>query len=164
MRHLSRGYDSTVYLLPRHQRRVNHILDALAADRANSEVHILQAEFVGRHQLQRKTFGGELRQGKLARLEAVAACALDGDELHRHPADRKVREIRHFALNHDGPGLALERLDAEQHRNRAGAGGAVEHDVDALAASDLHDAGEWIFSLDIDDMVSAELPGDLWTS
>ena len=32
---------------------------------------------------------------------------------------------------------ALERVDAEQHRRRARAGGAVEHHVDAVAAGDL---------------------------
>ena len=32
---------------------------------------------------------------------------------------------------------ALERVDAEQHGRGAGAGGAVENDVDALAAGEL---------------------------
>src|SRR5260370_27257879 len=44
-------------LLPRHQRRVNHILDALAADRANGEVTVLQADVRGRDQLHRTALG-----------------------------------------------------------------------------------------------------------
>src|SRR5258706_11343196 len=113
-------------LLPRHQGCVNHVLDALATDRANGEVHVLQAELVGRDQLQWESFGGELLKGKLACLEAVAARGLDGDELDGHPADRKVREIGHFARNHDRSSFALERLDAKRHRKGAGARRAVE--------------------------------------
>ena len=57
----------------------------------------------------------------------------------------------------------LERLDGEQHRNRSGTGGAVERDVDALAAGDFHDALQRVFLLHVDDVVGAELFGDVHT-
>src|SRR5262249_15450273 len=87
--------------------------------------------------------------------------ALDGDELHGDFFQREIGELLHLALDHDGSTLALERFDAEQNRNRPGAGGAIERHVDALAARDLHDARERIFLLDVDGEVGAELPRDL---
>ena len=73
----------------------------------------------------------------------------------------KFGNCRQLALHHDDAALALERLDAEQDRDGAGAGGAVERDVDALAAGDLHDARERVFLLHVDDVIGAELLGDL---
>ena len=143
--------------IPRHQRGVDHVRHALAADRLDREVDVLQPEAVRRHQLQREALRGELLQRQLAGLVAVAARALHGDELHRELLQREVREFAHLALHHDGAGLALERLDAEQDRDRAGAGGAVERHVDALAAGDLHDARERVLLADVDDVVGAEL-------
>src|SRR5262249_28450796 len=134
---------------------------ALAADRADGEVDILEAEFVGGDLLQREALGGDLRQRQLACLVAVAAGAVHGDELDRELLQRKIREFRQLALHHDGAALALERLDAEQDRNRSGAGGAIERDIDALAAGDLHDALERILLVDVDHVVGAELLGDL---
>src|SRR5215470_12134778 len=148
-------------LLPGHQRRVDHILHTLAADRADGEVHVLEPEPVGRHQLERKALRSELRQRQLAGLVAVAARALDGDELHGDLLEREVREFLQLALHHDGAGLALERLHAEQDGDGAGAGGAVERDVDALAAGDLHDARQRVLLLHVDHVVGAELLGDL---
>jgi hypothetical protein len=80
----------------------------------------------------------------------VSARALDGDELHGDFFEREIGELLHLALDHDGSPLALERFDAEQNRNRPGAGGAIERHVDALAAGDLHDARERVLLLDVD--------------
>src|SRR5258708_4906087 len=82
---------------------------------------------------------------ELARLVAVTARALDGDEFHRHAADGKIRKFRHLALHDHRAALALERLYAEENGDRAGARGAIEDDVHALAAGDFHDAGQRIF-------------------
>src|SRR5882762_11948180 len=68
--------------LPRHQRSVDHVLHAFVADRADGEVDILEPELVGGHQLERKAVRGELCERELACPVAVAARALDGDELH----------------------------------------------------------------------------------
>src|SRR5262245_16821796 len=149
------------FSLPGHERGVDHVRNTLAADRPDGKVHIFEAEPVGRDFLQREALRGKLRQRELARLEAVPARALDGDELHGDFFQREIGELLHLALDHDGSTLALERFDAEQNRNRPGAGGAIERHVDALAARDLHDARERIFLLDVDGEVGAELPRDL---
>src|SRR5207249_2694649 len=64
---------SVLASLPGHERRVDHVLYALAADRSDREVHVLEPEPVRRHQLQRKPLRGKLRERKLAGLVAVAA-------------------------------------------------------------------------------------------
>src|SRR5215218_6447614 len=148
-------------LLPGHERRVDHVRYTVAAHGPNGEVHVLQSEFMGRNFLQGKTVRGQLLQGKLAGLEAVPACALYGDELHRDLSDREVGEFRHFTLNHDRATLALERLHAEQYRDGPGARGTVESHIHALAAGDLHDARQRILLLDVDHVVGAELLRDL---
>src|SRR5262249_10521127 len=145
------------FSLPRHKRGVDHIGHALAADGPDGEIHVLEPEFVGRDLLQREALRGKLRERELARLEAVATRALDGDELHRDLFAREIGEVLHRALNHDGAALALERFQAEQDRDGSGAGGAVERHVHALAGGDLHDARERILVLDVDDEVGAEL-------
>src|SRR6516162_11423203 len=148
-------------LLPRHEGGVDHVGHALAAHGPDGEIHVLEPKFVGRDLLQREALRGELRERKLARLEAVAARALDGDELHRDLFEREIGELLHFTLNHDGAALALERFDAEQDRNGSGAGGAIERHVHALAGGDLRDAPERILVLDVDGEVGAELSRDL---
>src|SRR6516165_1847148 len=100
-------------LLPGHERRVDHIGHALAAHRSDGEIHVLEPEFVGRDLLQREALRGQLRERELARLEAVAARALDGDELHRDLLEREIGELLHLTLDHDGAALALERFHAE---------------------------------------------------
>src|SRR5258708_3040056 len=112
-------------LLPRHKRSVDHVRHPLSADRADGEVDFLQSKFVGRDLLQRKALGRELREGELAGSVAVAARALDGDEFHRDPLEREIREFLHLALDHDRPALALQGLHTEQNREGPGAGGAV---------------------------------------
>src|SRR4029077_6250374 len=144
-------------LLPGYERRVDHIGHALAAHRPDGEIHVFQPESVGCDLLQREALRGKLRERELARLESVAARALDGDEFHRDLFEREIGELLHFTLNHDGPALALERFHAEQDRNGSGAGGAVERHVHAFAGGDLHDAGERILVLDVDGEVGAEL-------
>src|SRR6516164_11164168 len=114
------------FSLPRHERRVDHIRDALTAHRPDSKIHVFEPESVGRDFLQRKALRGELRESELARLEAMTARALDGDELHRDFFEREVGELLHFTLDHDRPTLALERFHAEQDRDGSGASGAVE--------------------------------------
>src|SRR5436190_14271522 len=146
--------------LPWHQRSVDHVRHAFVADRADREVDVLQAEFVRGDQLQRESLRRDLLECQLAGLVAVAAGALHGDKLHREFLQREVRELAEFALRHDDAGLALERLDAEQDRNGTGAGGAVERHVNALAAGDLHDAGERVFLGHVDDVIGTELLGD----
>src|SRR5882672_2862047 len=136
---------------------MDHVGHAVPADRLDREIDVLQPEPVGGDLLQRKALGGELRQRELAGLVAVAASALDRDRLGRHALEREVREFLQLALHHDGSGLALHRLDAEQDWNGAGARGAVEHDVDPFAARDLLDALERILLLHIDDVVRAQL-------
>src|SRR6188472_1597412 len=148
-------------LLPGHQRRMDHVRYTVAAHGPDGEVHVLQSEFMGRNFLQRKTVRGQLLQRKLAGLEAVPACALDGDELHRDLSDWEVGEFRHFTLDHDRAALALERLHAEQYRDGPCARGTVESHVHALAAGDLHDARQRILLLDVDHVVGAEFLGDL---
>src|SRR3954447_3693845 len=83
--------------LPWHERSVDHVLHAFVADRADREVDILEPEFVGRHQLERKAVRRELRQRELACPVAVAARALDGDEFHRHLLEREIGEFLHLA-------------------------------------------------------------------
>src|SRR5438034_6539122 len=51
--------------------------------------------------LQRKALRCELLQGELAGPVAVAARALDRDELDRDFAERKTRKLRQFALHQD---------------------------------------------------------------
>src|ERR1044071_1478 len=148
-------------LQPRHQRSVDHVRHAFAADRLDCLVDLVQAEAMRCHELQRKALRGKLLQRELAGAVAVAARALHGDELHGELLQREVRELAKLALRHDDAGLALERLDAKQDRDGAGAGGAVERHVDALAAGDFHDAGERVFLVHVDDMVGAEFLGDL---
>src|SRR5262249_61403117 len=67
------------FSLPRHERRVDHIGDALAAHRPDGKIHVFEPESVGRDLLQRKALRGKLRESELARLEAMTARALDGD-------------------------------------------------------------------------------------
>src|SRR6266540_536069 len=145
---------------PRHERRVDHIGDALAAHRPDGKIHVFEPESVGRDLLQRKALRGKLRESELAHLEAMTARALDGDELHRDFFEREIREFLHFTLDHDRPALALERFHAEQDRDGSGASGAVERHVHALTGGDLHDAGERILLLDVDREVGAELARD----
>src|SRR6201982_3670148 len=76
-------------LLPGNERRVDHIGHALAAHRPDGEIHVLAPEFVGRDLLEREALRGKLRERELARLEAVAARALDCDELHRDLFERE---------------------------------------------------------------------------
>src|SRR2546428_2464285 len=147
-------------LLPRHERRVDHVGDALAAHRPDGKIHVFESESVGRDLLQRKALRGKLRESELARLEAMTARALDGDELHRDFFEREIRELLHFTLDHDRPALALERFHAEQDRDGSGASGAVERHVHALTGGDLHDACERILLLDVDREVGAELARD----
>src|SRR5262249_29450557 len=113
------------FLHPRHQRGVDHVRHALAADRLDRLVDLVEAEAVRRHQLQREALRRKLRQSELAGLVAVAAGALHGDELHGELLQWEVRKFAELTLRDDHAGLALERLDAEQDRNRAGARGAV---------------------------------------
>src|SRR6266436_4206656 len=148
-------------LLPRHERGVDHVRHALAADRADREVHVLEREAVGRDLLQRKALGCELRESELAGPVAVAARALDGDEFHRDPLEREIRKFLHFALDHDRPALALQRFHAEQDREGPGARGAVERDVDAFASRDLLDAREGVLLLHVDHVVGAQFFRDL---
>src|SRR5215216_2755597 len=119
---------------------MDYVGHALAADRADGEVDVFEPEAVRGDLLQREALGGDLLQRKLASLEAMAACAVHGDELHRKLLQREIRKFRQFPLHHNGAALALERLDAEQDRDRSGAGRAVERDVDTFAAGDLPDA------------------------
>ena len=60
---------------------MDHVGHAFATNRANGEVHVLQAEGVGRDPFQRETRRRKLRERKLARLVDVSASALDGDEI-----------------------------------------------------------------------------------
>src|ERR1700751_4302923 len=97
----SRRIAAAAALLPRHQRGVDHVLHAFAADRADREVDVLEAEAVRRHELERETFRSELRQRELARPVAVAARALHGDELHGEFFQREVGKLLELALRHD---------------------------------------------------------------
>src|SRR5258706_8053488 len=92
---------------PGHQRGVDHVWDALAADRLDREVDVLQGEAVGRDPLERESLRGELLQRQLARLVAVAARALERHELHRDAADGEVGEFGELALHHHRRPLAL---------------------------------------------------------
>src|SRR5262252_7838642 len=148
------------FSLPRHERRVDHIGDPLAAHRPDGKIHVFEPESVGRDLLQREALRGKLRESELARLEAMTARALDGDELHRDFFEREIRELLHFTLDHDDAALALERFHAEQDRDGSGASGAVERHVHALAGGDLHDARERVLLLDVDSEVGAELARD----
>src|SRR5437588_6091671 len=150
-----------ISLLPGHQRGVDHVGNALATHRTDCKIDVFEPEAVGRDLFQREAFRGELGQSKLAGLETVAARAFHGDELDRKFFQRKIRELRQLALHHDGAALALECFDAEEDRNGAGAGGAVERHVDAFAASDFHDARERIFLLHVDHVLGAQFFGDL---
>ena len=98
---------------------------------------------------------------ELTRFVAVAASAFQGDELYRHPSDWEIRKLRHLALHDHRSPLTLERLDPEEHRRSARARGAVEDDVDALAAGELEDAVERVLLLDVDRVVGAERPRKL---
>src|SRR5581483_4694328 len=115
---------------------------------------------MGRDLLQREALRRQLRQRQLARLKAVAARALHGNELHGEFLQREVWELLHLALYHDRPAFALQRLDAEQDRDGAGAGGAIERDVDAFAVGDFLNARQRVFLLHVDDVIRAELFGD----
>src|SRR5262245_36241143 len=78
--------------LPRHQRCVDHVGHALAADRFDGEVDILQAEAMRGDEIKWKAPRRELCERKLARFVTVPACALHRDILDRHFAERKIRE------------------------------------------------------------------------
>src|SRR5215216_928750 len=129
---------------------MNHVGHALPADRLDGEVDVLQCESMRRDLLERKALRRELRQRQLARPVAVAARALEGDELHRDSLQRKVRELLELTLHYHRAAFALERFDPEQDGNGAGAGGAVEHDVYALGAGDVPDARERVLFINID--------------
>src|SRR5262245_55295938 len=73
-------FDPAVSLFPRQQRGVDHVRHALAADRADREIDVLQSEPVGGDLLQREALRCDLFQGELACPVAVAARALHGDE------------------------------------------------------------------------------------
>src|SRR5438552_11640103 len=143
-------------LLPGHERGVDHVGHALAAYRADGEVDFLQSKLVGGDLLQRKALRRELREGELAGLVAVAAGALDGDEFHRDPLEREVRELLHLALDHYRPAFALQGLHAEQDGEGPRARGAIERDVHAAAGGDLLDACERILLLHVDYVVGAQ--------
>src|SRR5262245_15704493 len=147
--------------LPWHEGCMDHVRHALATHRLDGEIHVFEPEPMRRDLLQRKPLGGKLLECKLAGLEAVAARAFDGDELHRDLFQRKVRELLHFSLDHDRPAFALERFHAEQNRDGPSAGCAIERHVHALAAGDFHEARERILLLDVDDEVGAQLSRDL---
>src|SRR5262245_8247209 len=100
---------------------MDHVGHPLPADRADGEVDVLQREAVRGHLFQGKALRRELRERELARLVAVPARALDGDELHRHALEREIRKLLELALYDDGAALSLQRLDAQENRNRAGA-------------------------------------------
>src|SRR5689334_23822931 len=68
---------------PWHQRSVDHIGHALAADRADREINFVEAEAMGGDEFERKALGGKLGQRELAGFIAVTARALHGDEFHR---------------------------------------------------------------------------------
>src|SRR3954451_7370904 len=85
-----RGFGS---LEPGHERGVDDARHALIADRPDGEVDIAEGELMGRHQLEREAFRGELLEGELAGPVAVAAGAVHGDEFDRELADREVRKI-----------------------------------------------------------------------
>src|SRR5689334_9105506 len=141
---------SRIALQPGHERGVDDVGHALAADGADREIHVLQSEAVGRDSLQREALRGDLRERELARLPAVAARALDGDRLGGDLADGEVGKLRELPLHDHRAGLAPERLDSEQHRHRSRARRAVEHDVHALAAGDLANARERILLVHVD--------------
>src|SRR5262245_56323576 len=90
---LKQSHKSTIDLLPRHKRVVNHIRDAIPADGLDCKVHAPQAERVCCHSFQREAFRGELFESKLARLVAVTASAFDRDEFECHLAQREIREL-----------------------------------------------------------------------
>src|SRR5262249_62321531 len=113
-------------LMPRDGGGVDHIRGALGAPRPDGKIHVFEPESVGRDLLQRKALRGQLRESELARLEAMTARALDGDELHRDFFEGEIGELLHLTLDHDDAALALERFHAEQDRDGSGAGGAVE--------------------------------------
>src|SRR5687767_10480153 len=108
---------------------------------------------MGGYSFQWESLGRQLGERELAGLVAVAARALDGDELHRHALEREVGELPELALHDDGAALALQGFHAEEDRKGAGAGGAVEHHVDALAAGDFLDARQRVFLLYVDDVI-----------
>ena len=91
----------------------------------------------------------------------MTPCAFDGDGFRRDFRQRKIRELRQFALHHDGAAPALERIYAQQHGNSSGARGAVEHDVHTLTSRDLPDACKRILFLDIDHVIGTQRFGDL---
>src|SRR5688572_28780910 len=148
-------------LHPRHQRGVDDIRQPLPAQRLDRQIRILQPEAMGGDLFQRKALGRDLLQRQLAGPEAVAAGALDGNRFDRQLLKRKIRELLELALYHNQAGLALQRIETEQDRRRPRPCRAVERDIDALAAGDLHDAAERIFLLHIDHVVCAEELGDL---
>src|SRR5688572_24426093 len=82
----------TVRLLPRHYRYVDRPLRSLAAYRLDGVVDVLQAEAVGRHQLEREALRTEVVEGELHRAVRMAARALQRHPLASQTADRKVRE------------------------------------------------------------------------
>ena len=110
-----------------------------------------------RYLFQRKSLRCKLRERQFAGSVAVAARALDRDELHRHALQREVGELLQLALDHDGAALALQGFYSQKYWNSPGTGSAVKHHVDALAAGDLLDARERVFLVHIDYMIRAEL-------
>src|SRR5581483_4069185 len=67
-RMVTAGYRMQPCLQPRHQRSVDHIGHALAADRFNRLVDLVEAEPVSGDELQREALGGKLLQRQLAGL------------------------------------------------------------------------------------------------
>src|SRR5688572_5973695 len=113
--------------LPGVDRDVDHVRLALAADRLQRPVDLLETEGVGDCLLQREAVRGELLQRELARLVGVAARALHRRVFLGHAVDREVREVGHLiALDDKDARLALERGDAEQHGCGARARRAVD--------------------------------------
>ena len=92
---------------------MDYIGNAVAADRLDCKINVLQAEGMGCHTFQREAFRGDLFECEFAGFETVASCALDGDKFHGDLANREIRKLRHFALDDDGSCFTLESVDAQ---------------------------------------------------
>ena len=110
---------------------MNHL--AAAADGVDGVVRVLEPEAVRGDQIKLEAIGVQLFQCQLAAFEVMAARRLYGDVLVADFAQGKVGKFRDvLALDQQRAALALERLDAQQNRNRTRARRAIERHIHAF--------------------------------
>src|SRR5207237_2888005 len=96
--------------VPRKKRGVDHVRHAMATDRLDRQIYILQSEPVRRDLFQRKPFGCNLLECELARFETVPPSALHGNSFNGDFTDWEIRKIRHHASHNHASSAAPQAV------------------------------------------------------